>query len=106
MRRVHCCFTPSLQGSVCSLACGWLPLTPAYAQPGGTITGRVADETGGVLPRVTVDLHSDGMETFAVTNETGDYGIDNVPAGPAELTFKLINFSTSVAANSRKPLFF
>ena len=33
------------------------------------------------------------METTVVTNETGDYRIDNVPPGPAELTFKLINFT-------------
>jgi len=33
----------------------------AAAQSGGTIAGRVADETGGVLPGVTVDLHSVGI---------------------------------------------
>ena len=66
---------------------------PAYAQSGGTITGRVADETGGVLPGVTVDLHSAGMETTAVTDGIGDYRFDGVPPGPAELTFKLINFT-------------
>jgi hypothetical protein len=65
----------------------------AHAQSGGTITGRVVDETEGVLPGVTVDLHSDGMETFVVTGETGSYRIDNVPPGLAELTFKLINFT-------------
>jgi hypothetical protein len=70
-----------------------LSAAPASAQLGGTITGRVADETGGVLPGVTVDLHSYGMETTAVTDGTGDYRIDNVPPGPADLTFKLINFT-------------
>ena len=76
-------------------ACAWLALAPpVYAQQGGTIAGRVADETGGVLPGVTVDLHSYGMETTTVTNETGDYRIDDVPVGPAEVTFKLINFTT------------
>ena len=47
----------------------------------------------GVLPGVTVDLHSYGMETTAITDGTGDYRIEDVPAGPAELTFKLINFT-------------
>ena len=76
------------------LASGWLVFAPpAHAQSSGTIAGRIADETGGVLPGVTVDLHSEGIETFTVTNETGDYRIDNVPPGPAELTFKLINFT-------------
>ena len=46
-----------------------------------------------MLPGVTVDLHSDGMETTAVTDDTGAYRFDDVPAGPAELTFKLINFT-------------
>jgi hypothetical protein len=81
-------------GGLTVLASGWLLFAPlASAQSGGTIVGTVADETGGVLPGVTVDLHSDGMETTAVTSETGEYRIDNVPAGPAELTFKLINFT-------------
>ena len=42
---------------------------------------------------MTVDLHSYGMETTAITDGTGDYRIEDVPAGPAELTFKLINFT-------------
>jgi len=33
------------------------------------------------------------METTLVTDGTGDYRIDNVPPGPAQLTFKLINFT-------------
>ena len=65
----------------------------AWAQTGNVI-GTVADETGGVLPGVTVDLkpsNGDGRE--AVTDGQGSYRFDNVPAGPAELTVRLINFS-------------
>ena len=81
-------------GGLTVLFSGWVLFAPlASAQSGGTIVGTVADETGGVLPGVTVDLHSDGMETTVVTSETGTYRIDDVPAGPAELTFKLINFT-------------
>ena len=47
----------------------------------------------GGLPGVTVDLHSYGTETTAITDGTGDYRIEDVPAGPVELTFKLINFT-------------
>jgi hypothetical protein len=65
-----------------ALASAWfLVASSAQAQSGGTITGHVVDETEGVLPGVTVDLHSDGMETFVVTGETGEYRIDNVPPG-------------------------
>ena len=53
------------------------------------------DETGGVLPGVTIELEPAGspkpLET--VTDGVGSYRFDNVPAGPAELTIRLINFS-------------
>lgn len=64
----------------------------AWAESAGSIVGRVTDETGGVLPGVTVDVHSGGNELSAVTNESGDYRFDNVPTGEAELAFKMINF--------------
>jgi hypothetical protein len=65
----------------------------AWAQT-GTVTGTIADETGGVLPGVTVDLKpSSGDVVEAVTDGQGSYRFDNVPAGPAELTVRLINFS-------------
>jgi hypothetical protein len=59
----------------------------------GVIAGSVADETGGVLPGVTVDLHAGDMESSATTDERGAYRFDAVPEGPAELIFKLINFT-------------
>ena len=65
----------------------------ADAQSGGTITGRVTDETGGVLPGVTVDLHSGATEMTVVTDDEGAYRLENVPAGAVEITFKLINFA-------------
>jgi hypothetical protein len=65
-----------------------------FAQTGGAVTGRVLDETGGVLPGVTVDLVAPGGGTLhTVTDGTGSYRFDDVPAGTAELTFKLINFT-------------
>ena len=70
--------------------------TVATAQGTGTVTGTAADETGGVLPGLTVVLRPAGatesLET--TTNGTGTYRFENVPAGPAEITFRLINFST------------
>jgi hypothetical protein len=72
-------------------------LVPAagWAQDTGVVTGTVSDETGGVLPGVSVDLRPVGAESFleTVTDGRGDYRFENVPAGPAELTFRLINFS-------------
>jgi hypothetical protein len=68
----------------------------ASAQGSGSVSGTVSDETGGVLPGVNVQLlpssSQSGVET--TTNSEGVYRFDNVPAGSAELTIRLINFST------------
>jgi hypothetical protein len=72
-------------------------LTPtvAGAQGTGSVRGTVADETGGVLPGVNVSLKSAAStsETETVTDATGNYRFDQVPVGPAEVTFRIINFS-------------
>ena len=71
-----------------------LTATIALAQTDGVVSGTVSDETGGVIPGVSITITPAGgaaMET--VTNETGDYRFENVPAGAAEVQFRLINFS-------------
>src|SRR6185295_6213975 len=68
--------------------------SPAGAQSGGRIAGRVIDETGGALPGVTVELRSAGgspLET--ITAAGGDYAFENVQAGTYQLSFTLINFA-------------
>ena len=65
---------------------------PALAQA-GRVTGRVLDQTGAVLPGVTIDLVSQQTEFTATSDKEGRYQFDNVPAGAAELTFRLLNFS-------------
>jgi hypothetical protein len=65
----------------------------ASAQSGGRISGRVLDQTGAALPGVTIDLLVNSHELTAATDEAGRYGFDGVPAGDAELTFRLLNFS-------------
>ena len=69
--------------------------TLASAQGTGSITGTVEDETGGVLPGVTVSVTIPGSPPIpeTVTDASGAYRFDRLPAGPAELTFRLINFS-------------
>ena len=62
-----------------------LTQTTAWAQGTGSISGTVEDETGGVLPGVTVSvtmsrIAEDAAET--VTDASGAYRFDNVPAGP------------------------
>lgn len=65
----------------------------AFAQSGGTITGRVVDETGGVLPGVTVDIHAGATELTTATDAAGTYMVDSVPPGTAEVMLKMINFT-------------
>src|SRR5688572_25203234 len=68
----------------------------AWAQATGTISGTVEDETGAVLPGVTVNVVVVGAPAVpeTVTDMSGAYRFEKVPAGSAELTFRLINFSS------------
>jgi outer membrane receptor protein involved in Fe transport len=66
-----------------------------WAQATGSVHGTISDETGGVLPGVTIELEPAGLQKRleTVTDGVGSYRFDNVPAGAAELTIRLINFS-------------
>lgn len=65
----------------------------ASAQTPGRISGRVVDQTGAPLPAVTIDLLVHSREVTTRTDRAGLYGFENVPAGQAELTYRLLNFS-------------
>ncbi len=68
--------------------------TTAWAQASGRIIGRVLDQTGAVLPGVRIDLFVNDHELgTTTTDQDGSYRFDNVPAGPAELIGRLLNFS-------------
>jgi hypothetical protein len=62
-------------------------------QEGGSVVGRVIDQTGAVLPGVTIDLVTSKTEMTAVSDGSGLYRFERVPVGSAELTFRLINFT-------------
>ena len=72
-------------------------LTPALAQrTSGVILGKVADESGGVVPGVTVTLRGVAVQgtPTAVTTETGVYRFPSVPPGTYALEFALQGFET------------
>jgi len=66
-----------------------------WAAPAGaqTVAGRVTDQTGGVLPGVSVGLVTAAGAQTAVTDASGDFRFDHVEPGAAELTYRLINFT-------------
>jgi hypothetical protein len=68
-------------------------LLPAGLAGAQTVTGRVTDQTGGVLPGVTIDLVTGAGEQTALTDAAGTFRFDRVEPGRAELTYRLINFA-------------
>jgi Carboxypeptidase regulatory-like domain/TonB-dependent Receptor Plug Domain len=72
---------------------------PAWAQiQGGTISGVVKDEQGGVLPGVTVTAQ--GVDATPFTTETtGEFRFLNLAPGPYTVTVALPGFTTVVREN-------
>ena len=72
-----------------SLAVLLLVLTAgaAWAQATGAIAGTIHDESGAVLPGVTITAtHSGtGVTRTTVSNEPGSYSLPNLPLGPYSL---------------------
>jgi hypothetical protein len=77
----------------------WLlaPLAAAAQTGAGTITGRVRDATGAVLPGVTVDVSSLVLiekVRSAVTDDEGQYRVTELRPGTFSVTFTLPGFNT------------
>src|SRR5438105_3117674 len=60
----------------------------------GTITGITTDQTGGVLPGVSVTIKNTetGTTRTVVTNDTGTYTVPLLPIGVYEVAFQLQGF--------------
>jgi hypothetical protein len=74
-----------------------LAAVPAAAQrTTGTIFGTVTDQSGAVLPGVTVTLRSTAVPgaPTAVTSETGVYRFPALPPGSYDLEYELTGFGT------------
>ena len=74
---------------------------PALAQGGGasstgSINGKVSDNTGAVLPGVTVTISSPSMmgTQSTTTNEQGIYRFAAVPSGTYKVVFEMAGFAT------------
>ena len=65
----------------------------AWAQATAQLSGTVRDESGAVLPGVTVTVANDtGLVRTAVTDENGGYLLTNLPIGPYQLEVSLQGF--------------
>jgi hypothetical protein len=80
---------------VFAVVCTLLFVSTAGAQTTGGINGTVNDNTGAVLPGVTVTASSPalmGVQT-AVTNDQGQYRFPALPIGTYTLNYELGGFS-------------
>ena len=69
----------------------------AIAQQASAIVGQVRDESGGVLPGVTVTVTSPSLqvkEVTDVTNAQGEYRMTPLPIGTYAVSYSLDGFST------------
>jgi hypothetical protein len=66
------------------------------AQPGGQLTGRVTDGSGGALPGVTVTVSSDRLKrpVVVVSDHVGQYQTPPLPADTYAVTFEMSGFET------------
>jgi hypothetical protein len=70
-------------------------LLPSLSFAQGTLTGTIRDESGGVLPGVTVEASSPALiekERTAVSDSAGQYRITGLNPGTYSLTFRLTGF--------------
>ncbi len=90
--------TQNLRVACVALLVVLLASATAWAQATAQMSGNVTDDTGGVLPGVTVEAtHTDtGLVRVAVTDGTGTYVLTNLPVGPYQLTVSLPGFQTYV----------
>ena len=76
-----------------ALLCLSLLDATVFAQSERSVVGTVTDETGAVLPGVSVELLTDIGSEITVTDDLGAYRFDGVGQSQAAVTFRLINFS-------------
>ncbi|MFN7914974.1 MAG: carboxypeptidase-like regulatory domain-containing protein [Vicinamibacterales bacterium] len=84
--------------SACATVFACLALASAAAgQDVAGILGQVTDESGAVLPGVTVTAKSPALQVpsvSAVTDERGEYRLTPLPIGSYEVAYELSGFST------------
>ena len=80
--------------------------TGAFAQGDSSIAGVVTDNTGGILPGVTVEAASPVLiagSRIAISDGTGQYNIVDLRPGTYNITFTLPGFSTVLVEAQELP---
>ena len=75
----------------------WLAAPVAAQQESASIIGQVVDESGAVIPGVTVTASGPSLQVgsvAAVTDEHGDYRLTPLPIGTYTVTYTLSGFQT------------
>ena len=87
-----------LQVVLIGVAISALTMTSASAQATAELAGRVTDESGAVLPgvSVTVTQTDTGFTRTTVTDGEGGYSLPNLPTGPYRLEVALQGFRSYV----------
>ncbi|HJT87082.1 MAG TPA: carboxypeptidase regulatory-like domain-containing protein [Bryobacteraceae bacterium] len=88
------------------VVCLFAASVTAFGQAGaGTITGTVTDPEGAVVAAAPVEAKNAGTGVVysAVTTETGNYAIAQLPVGTYEITVKAPGFKTYVHTNLAVP---
>jgi hypothetical protein len=82
-----------------------LSMAGAFETGPGVVRGEVVDESGGVMPGVTVvATAADGrILATAVTDGTGGYVLKSLSPGSVHLTFELAGFETAVVELTVRP---
>src|SRR5262249_54840096 len=94
-------FVLPVRAMVC-LALVVLAAAPVAAQTTGTLSGRVADQTGAVLPGASiVAVHTPTGTTYeSVSDAQGDFSIPNVRVGgPYKITATMSGFKEQTQEN-------
>lgn len=82
----------------------FLAAAPASAQTAfGTIVGNVTDESGAVIPGVTVTITNEGTGSVRTvsTNETGGYTVVSLPPAVYSIAGELSGFNKAVSTGVR-----
>jgi len=81
--------------ALAALLCLAVAWSPAAAQQTGTVAGKVTDEGGAAVSGA--DVVVEGTTRSAQTGGTGEYVIDNVPAGSQTVRVRMIGFRSQTA---------